>query len=245
MKKVAKILAVTGTLVLIVFLGIAVLGVVGYRNLFPTMDKTEAPDSVGKYKLLKSFPMKGNIWGTEVEYGLEYEVESSGKIEAFTYFLYKYWSESGAITKFDSNQCNRKDLEREGILKDKNSTFVGEFKYCGGTLHFRNKTRVVTIHNFTISKWKAANVSDEVIIDFVKNLPYNADLDMSGFRSAYPLAKSDNPTNSSSNEGDVLPPSEIVKTESIAGFADRPFKAEEDGTQLNIKDTESAILVRK
>ncbi len=210
MKKVAGILAVTGTLLVVGFMVVAVLGFVAYQNIFPKTDKTEAPDTVGKYSLVKSFPVKGNIWGTEVQYGLEYEIEKSGKKDGFTYFLYKYRSESGAIEKFKSNECNRSELSKEGILKEKSGTPVGEFKYCGGTLYFRNKSRSVTIYNFTLSKY-TATVSDEIIIDFVKNLPYNAELDMSGFSAAYPLKKTENRNDSSSDNDGVLSTSDLDK----------------------------------
>lgn len=173
--------------------GILIAGVLGFlaiRNLAPARDKTDIPDKVAYLQLSKEFPVKGNVWGTEVFYFGEYVSSSDG----LTYLLNKYSGESAAIEKFKSETCKMQDIKR-GDLKDKSGNQVGEFLYCGGTLHFRNKLRVVTIYNFTLlTERKLSDTSDLVIIEFVKNLPFNSELDMSGFASAYPTLKTEKRT---------------------------------------------------
>ncbi len=222
MKKALKIIGVLGVLFIGGLLVLGVLGFVGYRNMVPSMDKNDVPETVGNFKLRKAFPPKGNIWGTETRYFAEYESKTDLGDQAFTYSLNKFNSESSAVTDFESHSCNRSDLEKSGALKDKSGNQVGDFTYCGGTLHFRNKTNSVTMYNFILTN-STSNVSDEVIIDFVKNLSYNADLDLSGFASAYPSIKTEesvastttsdskSTTSTSPPSGDVLSAFELAK----------------------------------
>lgn len=198
-----KFLTGCGIALIIGLLLSAGLGFWLYRNLFPSIDKADLPDTVGKFNLGKSFPVKGNFLGTMTSYGAEYETEAAGRKTGLTYFLKNYSSESGAVSEADANNCERADLAKSGLLKDKTGKEVGAFKYCGGTLHFRNKTRFVTIYKFVLTKAKLAEANDDEIISFVKNLPFNSDLDMSGFASAYPSVKNDDKSKNSDSNSDA------------------------------------------
>jgi hypothetical protein len=185
MKKAVKILAVIGSVLMVGVVLIAVLGFVAYRNLFPAMDRAEAAETVGNFKLRKAFPVKGNILGTTVSYFLEYETDNGGKKNAITYSLRKFWSESGAIEDFQKTECGRADLAKEGVVKDKNGNPVGDFRYCSGTLHFRNGARSVSVYKFVIGRNDYA--PDDVVINFVKNLLINSEVDLASFTPASPL----------------------------------------------------------
>lgn len=216
MKTVVKILAVVGSLLVVGVLVIAVLGFVAYRNLYPALDKTEAAEMIGKFKLRKAFPVKGNIWGTTTNYFLEYETDNGGKKNALTYSLRKFWSESGAVDDFKKTECSRSDLAKEGVIKNKNGNAVGDFRYCSGTLHFRNGARSATVYTFVIGNNDYA--PDSVVIDFVKSLTINADVDFASFAPAYPsmLTESKNASTTTSTNGS-LSVFEIVRQQKQAG----------------------------
>lgn len=213
MKTVWKVLIIVGSLLAAGFLFLAVLGFTAYRNFFPSADKIEAAATVGKFNLKRTFPVKGNLWGTETDYLLEYETENAGKKEAITYLLHKFSSESAAISDFSRETCSRKDLTKEGVIKDRSGSPVGDFKYCGGTLHFRNKSRAATVYTFVLGSTDTA--SDDTVIDFVKSLSFNSDVDFSSFAPAYPSIKTESPTSSSTlplkSDGDVLSAFELAK----------------------------------
>jgi hypothetical protein len=218
MKTVVKILAVVGSLLVVGVLLIAVVGFVAYRNLFPSMDKTEAADTVGNFKLRKVFPVKGNIWGTQTNYILEYETDNAGKKSAITYSLRKFGSESGAIDDFKKAECSRTDSAKEGVIKDKSGSTVGDFRYCGGTLHFRNKSRSATVYTFVLGSSDYA--PDSVVIDFVKSLAINSEMDFSSFAPAYPSMLTQNKKQSSvptSSPDTTLSAFEIVKQQRDSG----------------------------
>lgn len=216
MKTVWKVLALVGSLLVVGFLVVAVIGFVAYRNMFPAMDKVEAADSVGKFKLRRAFPVKGNIWGNVTKYFLEYESDGGGKKNALTLSLKKFRSEAGAIEDFKETECSRADSSKEGSLKDKNGNLVGDFRYCSGTLHFRNESRSATVYTFVIGSSDYA--PDSVVIDFVKSLAFNADLDFSSFAPAYPsmLTESKKNTATTSTDGSK-PVFDLIKEQKRSG----------------------------
>jgi hypothetical protein len=227
MKTFLKVLAVVGSLLVVGVLMLAVLGFVAYRNMFPSMDKTEAADAVGKFKLRKVFPVKGNLWGTETNYFLEYETDNGGKKNAITYSMRKFWSESGAIDDFKKAECSRSDSAKEGVLKDKNGNAVGDFRYCSGTLHFRNGSRSATVYTFVLGSSDYA--PDGVVIDFVKSLAINSGLDFSSFAPAYPamISEDQKTVNPASSPDGTLSAFEIVRQQksgsSVSQYNDREF----------------------
>jgi hypothetical protein len=196
-----KFLVGCGSALIIGLLISAGLGFWIYRNLFPATDKNDLPDTVAKFKLGKSYPVKGNVWGTMTSYGAEYETDSSAagaKKTGLTYFLKNFSSESDAISEAATNKCDRPTSAKTGSLKDKSGKDVGTFNYCNGSLDFRNKTRAVSIFKFVLTKSDLAEATDDEVINFVKSLPFNSDLDMSGFASAYPSVKTDDKSTVSS-----------------------------------------------
>ncbi len=216
MKTIWKVLAVVGSLLVVGFLVVAVIGFVAFRNMFPAMDKAEAAESVGKFKLRKAFPVKGDIWGSVTNYFLEYESGDGGKKNALTLSLKKFRSESGAVEDFKESECSRSDQSKEGALKDKNGNPVGDFKYCSGTLHFRNGSRSATVYTFVLGSSDYA--PDSVVIDFVKSLAFNADLDLSSFAPAYPsmLTEGKKNTVTTSTDGST-PVFDLIKEQKRTG----------------------------
>jgi len=224
MKTALKVLAVVGSLLVVGFLVVAVLGFVAYRNLFPAPDKMEAADMVGKFKLRKVFPVKGNIWGTETNYFLEYETDNGGKKNAITYSMRKFWSESGAVDDFKKAECSRSDSAKEGILKDKSGNEVGGFRYCSGTLYFRNGSRSATIYTFVLGSSDYA--PNSVVIDFVKSLAINSELDFSSFAPAYPslISESKNVSTTTSTDGSLF---EIIRQQKQSGKKESQYNGQE------------------
>jgi hypothetical protein len=198
MKKALIIISVLGVLSVGCVLVVGVLGFVGYRNTNPSLNPEDVPASVGNFTFRRAFPPKGNIWGTEQSYFVEYENKTGNAVKGLTYSLRKFRSESAAAADFTSNPCKAGETEVKGALKNKGGETVGEFRKCGGVLNFRNRTRSVTVYDFMLVS-ESLTAEDGDLVEFAGQLPFNADLDMKSF------------TETDTAAGNVLSAAELAK----------------------------------
>lgn len=189
MNKTPKILIGCGSLAVIGLIVAAILGFVGYRNLFPSPGKDEQPDVVGKFKLTKPMKSQGSFTGMKASHLAEYTADGPEK-HVVTYWLGSFMTEAGAREEMDGNKCSNKTGEKTGLLKSKSGQMLGDFRDCTGTLHMRNGSKTVTLYRYSVlsvgSTTRADEADDAEVADFIKNLPFNADVDMKSLAAAFP-----------------------------------------------------------
>jgi hypothetical protein len=159
-----------GCLGILLFAGLvlAVLGFLGYRNMFPAESVENLPDKVKDFTLDNRYPPKGNIWGSETTYMGIYKRGT----ESVIYLMTEYSNESAA------KDAMRADLAKSCKTGEtpmyfsfmKNGAEVSQGATCAVPLYVQKDNKVVAIGG--------AGGSADTFIEFAENLPFNGGAEM-------------------------------------------------------------------
>lgn len=159
-----------GCLGILLFSGLvlAVLGFLGYRNMYPAESKENLPDSVKDFKLDTRYPPKGNIWGSETNYVGLYKKGT----ETVLYLMTVYSSETAA------KDALRVDLAKSCKTGEtpmyfsfmKNGAEVSQGATCAVPLYVQKDNKVATIGG--------SGGGARTFIEFAENLPFNDGAEM-------------------------------------------------------------------
>jgi hypothetical protein len=155
-------------ILLLTGLVLAVLGFLGYRNMYPAESKENLPDKVKDFTLDTRYPPKGNIWGSETNYVGLYKRGT----ESVLYLMTVY-----------SNEAAAKDALRTDLAKScktgetpmyfsfmKNGTEVSQGATCAVPLYVQKDNKVVTLGG--------SGGGATTFIEFAENLPFNDGAEM-------------------------------------------------------------------
>jgi len=154
-----------GCLGILLFSGLvlAVLGFLGYRNMFPAESKENLPDKVKDFTLDTRYPPKGNIWGSETTYVGLYKRGS----DTVLYMMTAYASEGAARNALDSDiskSCKAGEKPMYfGFMKDGKELSQGAT--CAVPLYVQKDNKVVALGG--------AGAGGDDFIEFAENLPFN------------------------------------------------------------------------
>jgi hypothetical protein len=155
-------------ILLLTGLVLAVLGFLGYRNMYPAESKENLPDKVKDFTLDTRYPPKGNIWGSETTYVGLYKKDTDSVLYLMTVY---------------ANEAAAKDALRSDLAKScrtgetpmyfsfmKNGTEVSQGATCAVPLYVQKDNKVVTIGG--------SGGSADTFIEFAENLPFNDGAEM-------------------------------------------------------------------
>ena len=147
---------------------LAVLGFLGYRNMYPAESKENLPDKVKDFTLDTRYPPKGNIWGSETSYVGIYKRGT----ESVLYLMTAYGSESAA------KDAMRTDLAKSCQTGEspmyfsftKNGAEVSQGATCAAPFYVQKDNKVVALGG--------SGGSARTFIEFAENLPFNDGAEM-------------------------------------------------------------------
>lgn len=159
-----------GCLGLLMFGGLvlAILGFIGYRNMYPAESAENLPEKVKDFTLDTRIPPRGNIWGSEATYVGIYKRGT----ESVMYLMTAYSSESAA------KDALRSDLVRSCKTGEspmyfnfvKNGATVSEGATCAVPLYVQKDNKVIALGG--------SGAGADAFIDFAENLPFNGGAEM-------------------------------------------------------------------
>jgi hypothetical protein len=160
-------------LVVGIFAG-AVLGFIGYRNMYPSPSGEDVPEIAGRFNKDKLAYASGNPFGTTKMFTTEYSSDKGGKKATLLYLLNIYADENSAIRLMDRLPC---DYEvKKGMVKDKAGKEIGIYRVCGlsnPTLQMTNDFRSLAV----MSNTDKSPISLSDIENFVTSLSFNSNVD--------------------------------------------------------------------
>jgi hypothetical protein len=155
-------------ILLLAGLVLAVLGFLGYRNLFPPESTENLPDKVQDFTLDTRYPPKGNLWGSEATYVGLYKKGTDSVLYMMTVY---------------ANETAAKDALRSDLYKScktgetpmyfsfvKNGAEVSQGATCAAPLYVRKDNKVVAIGG--------SGGGAGTFIEFAENLPFNGGAQM-------------------------------------------------------------------
>jgi hypothetical protein len=155
-------------ILLLTGLVLAVLGFLGYRNMYPAESKENLPDKVKDFTLDTRYPPKGNIWGSETTYVGLYKKNTDSVLYLMTVY---------------ANEAAAKDALRSDLAKScrtgetpmyfsfmKNGTEVSQGATCAVPLYVQKDNKVVALGG--------SGGSADTFIEFAENLPFNDGAEM-------------------------------------------------------------------
>jgi hypothetical protein len=159
-----------GCLGILLFSGLvlAVLGFLGYRNMYPAESKENLPDKVKDFTLDTRYPPKGNIWGSETNYVGLYKKGT----ESVLYMMTVYGSESAAKDAFRSDLVKSCKTGESPMYFSfmKNGAEVSQGATCAAPLYVQKDNKLVAIGG--------SGGGADTFIEFAENLPFNDGAEM-------------------------------------------------------------------
>ncbi len=154
-----------GSFLVIGLIGLLIAGILGisaYRNMYPADSTENLPDSVKDFKLNERRPPSGNIWGTETRF-----IGIYSKSPSVFYLMIVYTDEMTAkeAMRTKLNESCRGETPMYFSFS-KNGTEMSQGATCGIPFYIQKDNKFITVGG--------PSVTVETIIEFAKNLPFNA-----------------------------------------------------------------------
>ena len=159
-----------GCLGILLFAGLvlAVLGFLGYRNMYPAESKENLPDKVKDFTLNSRYPPKGNIWGTETNYVGLYSKGTTSVLYLMTAFSSETAAKDALRTEL-AKSCKTGETPMYFSFM-KNGVEVSQGATCAVPLYVQKDNKLVTLGG--------PGASADDFIEFAENLPFNDGAEM-------------------------------------------------------------------
>ncbi|HEY0461864.1 MAG TPA: DUF4339 domain-containing protein [Pyrinomonadaceae bacterium] len=146
----------------------AVLGFLGFRNMYPPDSAENLPDKVKDFKLDTRYPPHGDIWGKEARYGGLYK----GTSESVLYIMWVYADEAAAKdalrTELSSSCKSGETPMYFSFMKDGKE--VSQGATCAVPLYVQKDNKLVALGG--------SGAGADTFIEFAENLPFNNGAEM-------------------------------------------------------------------
>lgn len=235
MRKAVGIALGCGGLLTVAVMSAAILGFFVYRNMNPKPSEREVPASVGKFKLEKMIRSNGNVFGTRTSFQADYAMSEGTRKRILSYMTNSFASDIEAMELIDRLPCA--NPAKTGMVRDTRANEIGIFKIClagGNYLMMSNQERTFVL----VSDSVGSMVSVAEMLMFIKQVPFNSELDLASFGAEFALAESVQ-NNVAAN---VVPAFELAKKHAASKESVRPYQ----GREITVRGyIESAPAVTK
>ena len=159
-----------GCLGILLFAGLvlAVLGFLGYRNMYPAESKENLPDKVKDFTLDTRYPPKGNIWGSETNYVGLYKKGSTSVLYLMTAFSSESAAKDAMRTEL-AKSCKTGETPMYFSFM-KNGAEVSQGATCAVPLYVQKDNKLIVLGG--------AGAGADDFIEFAENLPFNDGAEM-------------------------------------------------------------------
>lgn len=164
--------AVAAAVIVFLFL-FAGFSVFALKNMNPKATDAEIPQTVGKFRRGYANTY-GSVFGLRSEYSAVYKLsgEEAGGNSLY-YRMIDFTRPSEAAERLKKFSYCSNSAKKEGTIKDKNGSQIGEFVLCGSNQFYALvKNRYVSVDG---GNYAAFNLND--VIEFYANLPFNSNVD--------------------------------------------------------------------
>jgi hypothetical protein len=171
--------AMVAAAIIVPFFLFAAFGVFAVWNMNPKATDAEVPETVGKFKRNYSSAY-GSVFGLRSEYSATYKLpDEKGTSDYISYRMIDFTRESDADSRLKRGSYCSDAAKKEGAIKDKNGSQIGEFVLCEGKrLYSKIKNRYVSVDG----GYSKFGLND--LVEFFTNLPYNENVDAADLTAA-------------------------------------------------------------
>lgn len=144
---------------------LAVLGYLGYRNMYPADSTENLPDKVKEFKLDTRYPPKGDIWGSETRYVGLYK--NSLTSESVLYLMTVYKNETAAKDAMRNelaSSCKSGETPMYFSFM-KNGAEVSQGATCAVPLYVQKDNKLITLGG--------SGGTANTFIQFAEDMPLN------------------------------------------------------------------------